>query len=187
METFTRQENRNLLKPPVGNKNLYVESGDYIVDPFSIEVNESLNDRTNSEGVFYPNQRTDQGNTPSEDLLALKISPGKAYIKGFDVEKPVTTILDVSKSRDTNKVESTSIPFQMGNLLKVNNTHGTPRVGIDNNFTVNLNSQRRTSTNHNTSGNTIGKARVYSFSKTPSDAVHGWFQHWDLYLWDIAI
>ena len=24
-------ENRDLLKPPVGNKNLYVESGDYIV------------------------------------------------------------------------------------------------------------------------------------------------------------
>ena len=173
-----------LLKEYIA-KRTYEESGDYVVDPFSIEVNESLNDRTNSEGVFYPNQRTDQGNTPSEDLLALKISPGKAYIKGFDVEKPVTTILDVSKSRDTNKVESTSIPFQMGNLLKVNNTHGTPRVGIDNNFTVNLNSQRRTSTNHNTSGNTIGKARVYSFSKTPSDAVHGWFQHWDLYLWDI--
>ena len=25
------EENRNLLKPPVGNKNLYIESGDYIV------------------------------------------------------------------------------------------------------------------------------------------------------------
>lgn len=25
------EENRNLLKPPVGNKNLYVESGDYVV------------------------------------------------------------------------------------------------------------------------------------------------------------
>ncbi len=24
-------ENRNLLKPPVGNKNLYIHSGDYIV------------------------------------------------------------------------------------------------------------------------------------------------------------
>ena len=25
------EENRSLLKPPVGNKNLYVDSGDYIV------------------------------------------------------------------------------------------------------------------------------------------------------------
>ena len=25
------EENRNLLKPPIGNKNLYLESGDYIV------------------------------------------------------------------------------------------------------------------------------------------------------------
>ena len=174
-----------LLKEYIA-KRTYEESGDYVVDPFSIEVNESLNDRTNSEGVFYPNQRTDQGNTPSEDLLALKISPGKAYIKGFDVEKPVTTILDVSKSRDTNKVESTSIPFQMGNLLKVNNIHGTPRVGIDNNFTINLNSQRRTNVTHNTSGNTIGKARIYSFSKSDSDISSNTNnQNWDLYLWDI--
>ena len=29
------EDNRDLLKPPVGNKNLYVESGDYIVMIFT--------------------------------------------------------------------------------------------------------------------------------------------------------
>ena len=75
-------------------KRTYEESGNYAVDAFDVETNESLNDRVNSDGTFYSDQLTDQGNVPTEDLLAVKVSPGTAYVKGFNVEKSVTTILD---------------------------------------------------------------------------------------------
>ncbi len=175
-------------------KRTYEESGDYVVDPFNIEINDSLNDHTNSDGIFYSNQKTDQGNTPTEDLLAVKVSPGKAYVKGFDVEKPLSTVLDVEKPRDTKEIESSSVPFQMGNILRINNIFGTPRVGIDNNFTISLGSLRRNNENHHTQINKIGEARVYSLSATDgSSNIHpsctpsnnGLRKEWELALWDI--
>ena len=180
-------DNYSLIKEYIA-KRTYEESGDYVVEPFKIDINESLNDRVNSDGVFFSNQKTDQGNTPSEDLLAVKVSPGKAYVKGFDVEKSLSTIVDVEKSRDTKKISSSSVPFEMGNTLALNNIHGTPRVGIDNNFTISLNSQRRTNTTHSTSGNTIGKARVYSITPAPGSGqafAQGLSINWNLNLWDI--
>ena len=163
-------------------KRTYEESGNYSVDAFDIDVADSLNDGLNSDGVFTAGQRTDQGNIPSENLLAVKVSPGKAYVRGFDVEKTATTILDLEKPRDTSRVLDSSVPFEMGNLLKVNNVSGTPVVGIDNNYIIYLNSKRKNSTTVG-AGDTIGKARVYSYS-TP-----GTYQNsttsWDLYLYDI--
>ncbi len=178
-------DNYSLIKEYIA-KRTYEESGDYIVDPFSIEVNESLNDKIDSDGIFYSDQKTDQGNTPSDDLLAVKVSPGKAYVKGFDVDKSLSTILDVEKPRDTKKIATSSVPFEMGNTLVIDNVHGTPRVGIDNNFTVSLNSQRRTSTTHYTSGNIIGAARVYSITPINNTGGGTWHSNkWNLNLWDI--
>ena len=164
-------------------KRTYEESGNYSVDPFSVDITDSLNDRTNSDGVFYANQKTEEGNTPSENLLALKVSPGKAYVKGFDVEKSSTTIIDVEKPRDTTSVSNSAIPFEMGNLLKVNNVSGTPIVGLDNNFSIFLNSRRKNSTTIG-AGITIGSARVYSFGVSDSPYSNS-ATSWDLYLYDI--
>jgi len=160
----------------------YEESGNYSVDPFEIDVEDSLNDRLGSDGVFLASQLTDQGNTPSENLLVIKVSPGKAYVRGFDVEKTATTILDVEKPRNTTQVSDSPVPFEMGSLLKVNNASGTPIVGIDNNHVIYLNNQRKNSTTVGT-GTTIGKARVYSFS-TPN-AYENAADSWELYLYDI--
>ena len=33
--------------------------------------------------------------------MCVKLSPGKAYVRGFDVDLPGTTVLDVEKPRDT--------------------------------------------------------------------------------------
>jgi len=164
-------------------KRTYEESGNYAVDPFNVEVENSLNNRIDSEGVFFSNQRTERGNVPSDDLLAVKVSPGKAYVYGYDVEKPDTTILDVEKPRTTREISSASIPFEMGNKIKVNNVSGTPLVGINNNFTVDLYSRRKTN-QENPTGSQIGRARVYSFNLSDADSNLS-ANKWDLYLWDI--
>ena len=75
----------NLIRDYLAERT-YDESGNYSLNAFDIEVRESLNDRLGNEGVYFSGQNTDQGNTPSEDLMAVSVSPGKAYVKGFDVE-----------------------------------------------------------------------------------------------------
>ena len=144
---------------------------DYSLIPFNVEVKDSLNDRISSNGVYFDNQKTDQNNIPKEDLLSIQISPGKAYVRGFDIEKPETTILDVQKTRDTRQIISSSVPFEMGNLLQVNNVSGTPIIGINNNQTVSLRNQRKNS-NTTPNGSEIGKARVYSFNLNKIGRAH---------------
>jgi hypothetical protein len=164
-------------------KRTYEESGNYTLAPFNIEVEESLNNLIDSNGVFTSNQRTDQNNVPSEDLLCVKISSGKAYVGGYDVENTGTVLLDVEKPRTTESLRNVPVPFEMGNLLILNNVSGSPFVGIDNNYSIDLFNYRKSSTISGT-GTTIGKARVYSFSSSDSAYVDP-SSRFNLYLYDV--
>ena len=157
----------------------YDESGDYSVNPFIPSVHNSLNDRLGNNGIFFSNEKTDQGNTPSDDLMCVKISPGKCYVKGYDVTTTGTTILDVDKPRDKETISAANVPFEMGNLLRVNNVSGTPKF----NKTIALYDQRKNSTS-SPNGTKIGDARVYTFNLTDA-AYSNASTKWDLYLYDI--
>jgi hypothetical protein len=163
----------NIIKDYMAERT-YDESGDYTVEPFNLSVNNSLNDRLGNNGLFFNTETTEQKNTPSEDLMCLKISPGKAYVRGYDVEKISTTIVDVDKPRDTEKVDNVNVPFQMGNIIKVNTVSGTPKQKV----TIDLLDQ------FVGSGTTIGNARVYNFSLTDA-AYSNNATNWNLYLYDI--
>ena len=168
-------------------KRTFEESGNYAVDPFNIEVENSLNDRLGSDGVFFPGQITEKGNTPTEDLLAIKVSPGKAYVRGYDIEKTSTTILDVAKPRTTRTVATSSVPFTMGNRLRLNNVSGTPAIGLNlnNNHIVELFNRRHNPSDTNAgTGLKVGTARAYSFDLADSD-ISDTRNVWDLFLWDI--
>lgn len=158
----------------------YDESGNYSVDQFKISLHNSLNDRIGNDGLFFEDQKTESNNTPSDDLMCVKISPGKAYVKGYDVDKLVTTIIDVPKPRETQIIENASIPFEMGNLFRVNNVFGT----LKNNERVRLYSIRRAALGATPSSDLIGNARVYSLSLTDAPYT-GDSTSWDLYLYDI--
>ena len=80
--------------------------------------------------IFTENRLTDEGNTPSDDIFCVKLSPGRAYVKGFDIDLPGTTVLDVDKPRTTKTIEDQSIIYNTGPTLKINNVNRTPSVGI---------------------------------------------------------
>jgi len=163
----------NIIKDYMAERT-YDESGDYTVEPFNVSVNNSLNDRLGNNGLFFNTEITEQRNSPSEDLMCLKISPGKAYVRGYDVEKISTTIIDIDKPRDTASIQNVNVPFEMGNNIVVNNVSGAPKQKL----TIDLLDQ------FVGSGTTIGNARVYNFSLTDA-AYSNDATNWDLYLYDI--
>ena len=170
-------------------KRTFDESGNYSVEPFRVNIQESLNNEIDSNGLYTDVQLTDQGNKPSEETMCVKLSPGKAYVRGYDVYLPGTTVLDVEKPRDTKTIDTASIPFSMGSLLRVNNVFGTPVIrlgGSSSGATANiveLYNQRRVGASNGT-GLKIGQARVYSFGV--SDAPYtGSSTQFDLHLYDI--
>ena len=171
-------------------KRTYEESGNYSVDNFKVDIAECLNDGISNEGVFLENEKTDQRNTPEESLMCVRVSPGKAYVRGHDIEKSGTSVIDVDKPRDKEEFKSAKVNFALGTLFKLNNVHGTPVLGLNNtltNSTISLRNLRKgTGNNPTPAGNEIGRARTYAFENTDASYKDATTQ-FDLYLYDIQV
>ena len=141
------------------------ESGDYYVNRFSLTPTECLNDRYSIFGTYFAEEKTYKGNVPTKDLMNLRIGPGKAYVKGFECEVVGSRIIDIEKPRTTQLVKSNAIPFQAGNILRVNNTLNGPQVKLaaSNSDYVDLRDARLGATKSDAAGNSIGKARIYDY------------------------
>ena len=141
----------------------YDESGHYIVKPFNVSIVNSLNNNRGNQGVFQAGQFTYSGGTPSNDLALCRISPGKAYVRGYEIETVAPTFIDVPKPRTTKTIEDQFIEYNTGPTLKLNSVYRTPTVGVGNTFVVSLRSDRVGSNPEVASGKEIGLARVFDF------------------------
>ena len=98
-------------------KRTHDESGDYALKPFIVDVQESLNDRQGSGGVYFENEVTREGREPNDDITAIKISPGTAYVKGYEFSTQ-GEIIDCPKARFlTEEFIEQSFTFRLGNKL----------------------------------------------------------------------
>jgi len=105
----------------------YDESGDYTVRNFQLDVREHiLNTAENNRGIYLA-PPTDIGD---EAKLAYGMGPGKAYIKGYEVETLSTIFLDADKARDFNSESNFSTRFDVENFVNVTNVFGTPDMGF---------------------------------------------------------
>ena len=169
----------------------YDESGDYYVKPFSLDVKESLNDRVGNRGIYFDTQTTQNGNAPGDDLISLQISSGKAYVRGYEIDKISTTSLDVLKPRTTKLVENQSIPIRMGKSVEITNVFGSPDIefggsSVDQKVLL---LKKRTSNNKLATGtdstDIIGTAKVYDYKQKSSSGVA--VTTYDLSLFDIQL
>ena len=144
-------------------KRTYAESGDYYVKPFDVSLLESLNDNLGNRGLFQPGQFTYSGSLASDNIAVYKISPGRAFVRGYDLESLSPTFIDVEKPRTTKTIEDQSIIYNTGTTLNLNRVYGSPTIGIGNTYYVSLRDSRIGLSSTTAPGNEIGVARVYDF------------------------
>src|SRR6056300_1177619 len=150
------------------------ESGDYVVRDFDLDLREHLSSG-NNRGIYT------SANGGLESKIAAGLSPGKAYVRGYEIETIGTTFVDVNKARDFNTQNAFQTNFDVGNYVNVTNIYGTPDVGSVSGETdafkkVDLfdtaTSSRSTGNTGTDSGiNTIGRAKSKGFEYKSGTAV----------------
>ena len=202
IQEVTRNTEYSVLGETLARRT-YDESGDYTVRPYGIDIRESLDDGLN-EGVYATSATTDQGATTSESLMALQVSPGKAYVRGYEVEHVSPTFIDIEKPRTTQEFKGAITPNELGNFVKVTKVYGSPDLSpfISGNVvepyrTISLR-DTQTSTRNSGAGAEIGVARARAFEHdsgtngTGDDTIAnatgtGLTSQFKLYLFDIRM
>ena len=162
-EQYKNSGDYNILKDELARRT-FDESGNYYIEPFSVDIRETLNNRIANRGLYFSNQITQNGNTPSDNLFTLQVSEGKAYVQGYEIEKTSTTSIDLPKPRTTKSIDNVTLPIKIGNIIVVNNIYGTPQVGFST-FVHLLDKRLTAAQQRDLTGNKIGKARVYDFNQ----------------------
>ena len=185
VKKLEEDSNYNLIRDYIADRT-YDESGDYVTKGFLFSADDSLNDNMGNGGIYTSEQKTEEGSTPSADLAIVKVSPGKAYVRGYDIKTSGTVNVDAPKARTTETQSNTGVPFEMGSKYYVNNVTSTPVIGLDiTDNIIELYDGRLDDLNAPT-GNLIGEARIYSYSledapyTTPATP-------WNVYLYDYQI
>lgn len=171
LRTVSKNNNLGGLSEELARRT-YEESGDYYISPFTVALKESLNDNLGNGGVYSPNQLTEGGFTPSDFLALYQVSPGKAIVRGYEVETISPTYLDIPKPRDTKTLNNQLLNYYTGPTISLNRVYGSPQIGIGNTFVLSLRNERvgfaasygsKESPATVESGKEIGLARVYDF------------------------
>lgn len=131
----------------------YDESGDYVVSGLSGTVREAK--KVSVNGGLYVNE--------SLDNYAISVSPGKAYIGGFEVEKLASVNLIQPKARTNDHVKTKVMNArpEYGRYILVSHVMGAPSISTRQVISL---------TNGSSSSTVIGSARVLGIDYHIGDA-----------------
>ena len=123
IQSQVSQTDYNLLEQTLARRT-YDESGDYVVDNFSLNVREYYQ-RDNNQGI-YPLEAdgTVNGLSPddADSKLLASVGPGKAYVKGFEIVNKETKYIPIDKARETLNREDIRIKTKGLPTYRITNT-----------------------------------------------------------------
>ena len=95
--------------------------------------------------------------TGDENKLAIGLEPGKAYVRGYEIEKIATEYVAIDKARDYVQADNAFVSAELGNYVVVTNLTKIPPIST--NAVLNLRDQL-TTTRGTEAGSIVGTARV---------------------------
>jgi len=126
IQSQVTQTDYNLLEQTLARRT-YDESGDYVVDNFSLDIREYYQKNGNL-GVYSADEFGKiNGFTlqQASDKLVASVGPGKAYIKGFEIVNKETKYLPINKARETLDRDDIRLKTKGLPTYKITNTFGS--------------------------------------------------------------
>ena len=120
------QADYSLLEQTLARRT-YDESGDYVVDNFSMEIREYAQVDENN-GVYAKNSDgTFNGLSEQEasEKMIANVGPGKAYIRGYEIVNKETKSIEVSKARETLDTDNVTIKTRGLPTYSISNVSGS--------------------------------------------------------------
>lgn len=157
IQTINQRTQYSIIKDELA-KRTFDESGNYYVSGLDVELRENSDSGTN--GGLIPASLN-----PDANSISVRINPGTAYVRGYEVNVVVPEYLITPKSAQYVNVNSQIVSGFMGSYVTANNIVG--HLELDEGTTITLLDKynRRISNNLFTGsavGNTIGTATVMS-------------------------
>lgn len=150
----------NVLRDEIAKRTMD-ESGHYYVRGFNPIIEEHLD--TGNGGYLS----AERGGNPL--LLSAQIESGTGYVKGYEINKLVTTFLDVPKSIEFANVNGQVISTSVGSYIVVNEAVGAWNLDFGQNIDLYDTAQKRisrgVSSTASQTGNKIGSAKIKSISR----------------------
>ena len=127
VQKLVKSESYNLIEETLARRT-YDESGDYVVDDFSMDLREYYL-RNDNRGTYALDPETNLVQGIEEDaasgLMVAGIGPGKAYVKGYEILKKDITYQVVDKARDTFKKEDNKIKVSSLSGFNISNAYNS--------------------------------------------------------------
>lgn len=178
VETFTNKTTYSIIRDEFARRT-FNESGDYYVNGLNVELKEHK--KTNTNGGLFAN-----GNP---DLISVKIDPGVAYVKGYEVGTISPTYITTPKSTEYANVTDQIVSAFLGSYVTIDEMIG--QIQLDKALSIDLydTAQNRISSGLYAglqTGNKIGSANVAGIEYN-SGIVGTANGRSDLYLMDVQM